>query len=97
MPWLSSSQMPRMVLFFEAFMTILYNIIKERSRNMCENSNYSPPKNSTFCLRFSRGNAIMFMHCFSRCVMGFMSGGMVADSVSEGFCNYLNDDLNDLP
>ena len=21
--------------------------------------------------------------------MGFMSGGMVADSVSEGFCNYL--------
>ena len=22
-------------------------------------------------------------------VMGFMSGGMVADSVSEGFCNYL--------
>ena len=25
-------------------------------------------------------------------VMGFMSGGMVADSVSEGFCNYLDYD-----
>ena len=22
-------------------------------------------------------------------VMGFMSGGMVADTASEGFCNYL--------
>ena len=23
-------------------------------------------------------------------VVGFMSGGMVIDTVSEGFCNYLN-------
>ena len=24
-------------------------------------------------------------------VVGFMSGGMVIDTVSEGFCNYLNE------
>lgn len=27
-------------------------------------------------------------------VVGFMSGGMVIDTVSEGFCNYLGLNLN---
>ena len=54
MPWLSSSQMPLMVLFFEAFMTILYNIIKERPRNMCEDSNY-PSEKFDILLAFQSG------------------------------------------
>ena len=53
----------------------------------------TPPKNPTFRLRSERKNAIIFLHCFlvrDASVMGFMSGGMVADTASEGFCNYLS-------
>ena len=61
--------------------------------NICENINYPPPKKSTFHLPSDLINAIMTAHD-SFCaqdvpVVGFMSGGMVIDTVSEGFCNYL--------
>ena len=62
--------------------------------NICENINYPPPKKSTFHLPSDLINAIMTAHD-SFCaqdvpVVGFMSGGMVIDTVSEGFCNYLH-------
>ena len=62
--------------------------------NICENINYPPPEKSTFHLPSDLINAIMTAHD-SFCaqdvpVVGFMSGGMVIDTVSEGFCNYLN-------
>ena len=45
-------------------------------------------------LRSNEINVIMVMPRFlvvrRVLVVGFMSGGMVIDTVSEGFCNYLN-------
>ena len=62
--------------------------------NIYENINYPPPENSTCHLPSGLMNAITVAHD-SFCaqdvpVVGFMSGGMVIDTVSEGFCNYLN-------
>ena len=53
-----------------------------------------PPEKSTCHLPSGLINAIMVAQD-SFCaqdvsVVGFMSGGMVIDTVSEGFCNYLN-------
>ena len=52
-----------------------------------------PPEKSTCHLPSGLINAIMVAQD-SFCaqdvsVVGFMSGGMVIDTVSEGFCNYL--------
>ena len=56
---------------------------------ICENINYPPPKKSTCHLPSGLINAIMVAQD-SFCaqdvsVVGFMSGGMVIDTVSEGF------------
>ena len=56
--------------------------------NICENINYPPPKKSTFHLPSDLINAIMTAHD-SFCaqdvpVVGFMSGGMVIGTMSEG-------------
>ena len=53
----------------------------------------TPPEKSTCHLPSGLINAIMVAQD-SFCaqdvsVVGFMSGGMVIDTVSEGFCNYL--------
>ena len=61
--------------------------------NIYENINYPPPKKSTCHLPSGLINAIMVAQD-SFCaqdvsVVGFMSGGMVIGTVSEGFCNYL--------
>ena len=61
--------------------------------NICENINYLPPEKSTCHLPSGLMNAITVAHD-SFCaqdvsVVGFMSGGMVIGTVSEGFCKYL--------
>ena len=57
-----------------------------------ENSNYPPEKSDIpLALRTEKCNNILALLLLVRdaSVMGFMSGGMVADTASEGFCNYL--------
>ena len=52
-----------------------------------------PPEKSDIplALRTEKCNNILALLLLVRdaSVMGFMSGGMVADTASEGFCNYL--------
>ena len=54
----------------------------------------TPPEESDIplALRTEKCNNIIGLLLLVRdaSVMGFMSGGMVADTASEGFCNYLN-------
>ena len=53
----------------------------------------TPPEKSDIplALRTEKCNNILALLLLVRdaSVMGFMSGGMVADTASEGFCNYL--------
>ena len=53
----------------------------------------TPPEKSDIPLALQTGkcNNILALLLLVRdaAVMGFMSGGMVADTASEGFCNYL--------
>ena len=60
-----------------------------------ENSNYPPPPEKSdipLALRTEKCNNILALLLLVRdaSVVGFMSGGMVADTASEGFCNYLD-------
>ena len=81
-----------MVLFFESSMPILYDIIEKMVKEYLQNGNCLPRKfGIPHALRSEKCDNILALLLLVRdaSVTGFMSGGMVSDTVSEGFCNYL--------